>query len=131
MTPSTQYCSITSTHKIRLRTTSIIAPSSRHISSDLHIDPVGTTTGGVNHTGVRPRAVAIDLMQRHRHLAAGTNLRELAARKLHYCGCTGLDIVVAPSKSLAAGISGGAFEACGVLLEGFAAGSVARSGGVD
>ena len=70
-------------------------------------------------------------MQRHGYLAAGTDLWELVAGELHHGSSAGLGVVVATAKSLATGVSSVTSEARGVLLKGFAAGTVTGGGRVD
>lgn len=86
---------------------------------------------GADAAGVGAAAVGVDLVQRHLHVSAGGDLRELVARLGHDGGRSGLEGVVAAAEGLAKGGGRVAAEAGGVLLEGVAPGAVAGGGGVD
>lgn len=101
------------------------------VLGDLDVLPVLGGAVRVDHAGVGPGAVAVDLVQRHLEVAAGRDLRELAAHLGHDGLRARLDVVAAGAHRLAHRLGRRAAEPRGVLLEGVAARAVTGGRRVD
>lgn len=101
------------------------------VLGDLDVLPVLGGAVRVDHAGVGPGTVAVDLVQRHLEVAAGRDLRELAAHLGHDGLRARLDVVAAGAHRLAHRLGRRAAEPRGVLLEGVAARAVTGGRRVD
>ena len=99
----------------------------RKVLSDGDWLPGCAGAGGVDHALVWAGTVRVDLVDSHHDLTASGNLRKSGSVDCHDLRGTGLDRVVASTKSLTAGSCGIATEASRVLLEGVAVCAVTRS----
>lgn len=125
-----------STNKVRRAISKAKSRTARDISIDLHGHKVLRGAVGIDHARVRPRAVRIDLVQRHADLASLGDLREPAVLA-DYVRHGGRNVDGAALGRAAAPRGAGgpapllAPEDGRVLLEGRAPRAVAGSGRVD
>lgn len=87
------------------------------IGRDLHVRPLSTSAGGIDHALVRSSAVPVNLMKSHHDHTTRRNLGHLSSVGSEHLRDLGGWVVGTASEGLAALICCLVLESCGVLLE--------------
>lgn len=109
----------------------VAAALAQNVSGDLDVGPCRGGAICVDHAAVGTGPITVDLVDGHLDLPTGRNLGELVTSLGHDGLGAGLQVVLAGADGLADGCGVRPLEARRVGLEGVAAGSITRGGGVD
>lgn len=120
------------TYKVGGLAVSVTAPSAAgDVLGNVDLCPLRAGAGGVDHAGVGPSTVRVDLVKGHLELAAGADLGQGVARGSKDLLSARLDVVGTCSNGLPAGVCSIASETGGISLEGVTPGAIARRAAIN
>ena len=105
--------------------------AARNIGNNLHVCPLGSGTGAIDHAAVWAGTITVDLVESHHDHTTLGDLWHVSTVGSEHLRNLSSWVVVTTTKGLSAGIGSGVLESGGILLEWVSSGSITRGGGVN